>query len=244
MSEGGLFRIWVFLAGSPLLWLTVTVLVYLAALRLYARSGGHSLVNPILLSVAGVVGVLHLTGTPYPVYFDGAKFVHFLIGPATVALAVPLYTQLERLKRMWLPIGVALLVGSTVAIATALAIARLFGATRETMLSLAPKSATLPIAMSLAEQIGGVPALAAMAVAVTGIGGAIMARPLLNLLRIDDPAVRGFAVGIAAHAAGTARALQVGSVNGAFAALALALNGVATALLIPLLLRVLGPLLG
>lgn len=243
MSDAGLFRIWVFLTGSPLLWLTVTVLVYLAALWLYARSGGNSLVNPILLSVAGVVGVLHLTGTPYPVYFDGAKFVHFLIGPATVALAVPLYAQIDRLRRMWLPIGVALLVGSTVAIASAVAIARVFGASRETMLSLAPKSATLPIAMSVAEQIGGVPALAAMAVAVTGIGGAIMARPLLNLLRIDDPAVRGFSVGIAAHAAGTARALQVGSVNGAFAALALALNGVATALLMPLLIRALRPLL-
>jgi predicted murein hydrolase (TIGR00659 family) len=243
MGEPGLFRIWVFLAGSPLLWLTVTVLVYLAALWLYGRSGGHSLVNPILLSVAGVVAVLQFTGTPYPVYFDGAKFVHFLIGPATVALAVPLYAQLERLRRMWLPIGVALLVGSAAAIASAVAIARVFGASRETMLSLAPKSATLPIAMSVAEQIGGVPALAAMAVAVTGIGGAMMARPLLNLLRIDDPAVRGFSVGIAAHAAGTARALQVGTVNGAFAALALALNGVATALLMPVLIRVLRPLL-
>jgi predicted murein hydrolase (TIGR00659 family) len=243
MSDAGLFRIWVFLASSPLLWLTVTLLVYLAALWLYGRSGGHSLVNPILLSVAGLVGVLHLTGTPYPVYFDGAKFVHFLIGPATVALAVPLYAQIGRLKRMWLPIGVALLVGSTVAIASAVAIARVFGASSETMLSLAPKSATLPIAMSVAEQIGGVPALAAMAVAVTGIGGAIMARPLLNLLRIEDPAVRGFSVGIAAHAAGTARALQVGTVNGAFAALALALNGVATALLMPVLIRALRPLL-
>ena len=243
MSDGGLFRIWVFLSGSPLLWLTVTVLVYLASLWLYGRSGGHSLVNPILLSVGGLVGVLHLTGTPYPTYFDGAKFVHFLIGPATVALAVPLYAQIGRLRRMWLPIGVALLVGSTVAIASAVAIARVFGATPETMLSLAPKSATLPIAMSVAEQIGGVPAMAAMAVAVTGIGGAIMARPLLNLLRIEDPAVRGFSVGIAAHAAGTARALQVGTVNGAFAALALALNGVATALLMPVLIRALRPLL-
>ena len=103
MSDAGLFRIWVFLASSPLLWLTVTLLVYLAALWLYGRSGGHSLVNPILLSVAGLVGVLHLTGTPYPVYFDGAKFVHFLIGPATVALAIPLYAQLGRLKRMGTP---------------------------------------------------------------------------------------------------------------------------------------------
>ncbi len=243
MGDGGLFRIWVFLSSSPLLWLTVTVLVYLAALWLYARSGGHSLVNPILLSVAGLVGVLHLTGTPYPTYFDGAKFVHFLIGPATVALAIPLYAQFERLKRMWLPIGVALVVGSTVAIVSALAIARVLGASHASLMSLAPKSATLPIAMSVAEQIGGVPALAAMAVAVTGISGAMMARPLLNLLRIENPAVRGFAVGIAAHAAGTARALQVGTVNGAFAALALALNGVATALLVPLLIGALRPLL-
>lgn len=243
MSDTGLFRIWVFLSSSPLLWLTVTVLVYLAALWLHARSGGHSLVNPVLLSVAGLVGVLHLTNTPYPTYFDGAKFVHFLIGPATVALAIPLYSQLERLKRMWLPIGVALLVGSTVAIASAVLIGRVLGASHESLMSLAPKSSTLPIAMSVAERIGGLPALAAMAVAITGISGAIMARPLLNLLRIEDPAVRGFAVGIAAHAIGTARALQVGTVNGAFAALALALNGVATALLMPLMIRALGPLL-
>jgi predicted murein hydrolase (TIGR00659 family) len=243
MSETGLFRIWVFLASSPLLWLTVTVMVYLGALWLHRLSGGHSLVNPALVSVAALVCVLLLTGTPYPTYFDGAKFVHFLIGPATVALAVPLYGQLQRLKRMWLPIGVALLVGSATAIASAVGIGYLLGASRETLLSLAPKSATLPIAMAVAEGIGGVPPLAAMAVAATGIGGAIFATPFLNLLGFRDAAVRGFAVGITAHAIGTARALQVGTVNGAFAALALALNGVATALLMPLLLKLLGPLL-
>jgi len=243
MNELGLFRIWVFLASSPLLWLTVTVLVYLGSLWLRRLSGDHSLMNPVLVSVAILVCVLLLTGTPYPTYFEGAKFVHFLIGPATVALAIPLYAQLERLKRMWLPIGVALVVGSTTAIASAIAIGSLFGASRESLLSLAPKSATLPIAMAVADQIGGVPALAAMAVAVTGIGGAIMATPLLNLLGLRDPAVRGFAVGITAHAVGTARALQVGTVNGAFAALALALNGVATALLMPLLIKALTPLL-
>lgn len=239
MHDVGLFRIWVFLSSTPLLWLTVTILVYLVSLWLYSRSGGHSMVNPILLSVAGLIAVLHVTATPYPVYFDGAKFVHFLIGPATVALAVPLYTQLDRLKSMWRPILVSLLVGSAVAIGSALTIAWALGASRSTLMSLAPKSSTMPIAMSLAEQIGGVPALAAVAVAITGISGAMMARPLLNLLRIEDPAVRGFAVGIAAHAAGTARAMQVGTVNGAFAALALALNSVATALLIPLLVRAL-----
>jgi len=237
------FRIWVFLSSSPLLWLTVTVGVYLGSLWLHERSGGHSAVNPVLISVVALVCVLLVTNTPYPVYFDGAKFVHFLIGPATVALAVPLYGQLARLKRMWLPIGVALVVGSATAIVSAVAIGHLLGASRESLLSLAPKSSTLPIAMSVADRIGGLPALAAMAVAATGISGAIMAKRLLDLLGLRDPAVRGFAVGITAHAVGTARAFQVGSVNGAFAALALALNGVATALLMPLLIKLLAPLL-
>lgn len=241
--NGQLFQLWVFLARAPLLWLTVTVLVYLAAIWLHRKSGGNSFVNPVLFSVAGIVCVLLATDTPYPVYFEGAKFVHFLIGPATVALAIPLYSQLERLKQMWLPIGVALVVGSGTAIASAVAIGRAFGASRETLLSLAPKSATMPIAMGVAEKIGGVPALAAMAVAATGIGGAIMAKPLLDLLGMKDPAVRGFSVGITAHAIGTARAIQAGDVNGAFAALALGLNGVATALLMPLLVRALAPLL-
>jgi len=241
--NGGLFKLWVFLSSSPLLWLTVTLLVYLGAMRLNAWSGGNSFVNPVLISVAAIVCVLLATGTPYPVYFDGAKFVHFLIGPATVALAIPLYSQLDRLRRMWLPLGVALGVGSGVAIVSAVAIGRLLGASHETLLSLAPKSATMPIAMGVAEKIGGVPALAAMAVAVTGIGGAIMARPLLDLIGVRDPAVRGFAVGITAHAIGTARAFQVNDVAGAFAALALGLNGIATALLVPLLIRALQPLL-
>ena len=243
MNAAAMSDIWVFLARSPLLWLAVTLLVYLAALALHRASGNNSVVNPVLVSVAAIIGVLLLTGTPYPVYFDGAKFVHFLIGPATVALAVPLYTQLDRLKRMWLPLTVALVVGSATAIVSALAIGRALGASHASLLSLAPKSATLPIAMGVAEKIGGLPSLAALAVALTGIGGAIMARPLLDLLGVADPAVRGFAVGTAAHAIGTARALQVNDTAGAFAALALGLNGVATALLAPLLVRLLQPLL-
>lgn len=233
------FQIWVFLAQSPLLWLTLTVLVYLGALWLYRKSGLNPLVNPVLISVASIVTVLLLTRTPYPQYFDGAKFVHFLIGPATVALAIPLYNQLGRLKRMGLPIGIALLSGCVTAIVSAVGIGWLLGATPETLRSLAPKSSTMPIAMGVAERIGGLPSLAAVAVAVTGISGAIMARSLFNLLKIQDPAVRGFAVGVASHAIGTARALQVHEQAGAFSALAMALNGIATALLVPLLLALL-----
>lgn len=233
------FQIWVFLAQSPLLWLTITVLVYLGALALYRRSGLNPLVNPVLVSVAAIVSVLLLTRTPYPQYFEGAKFVHFLIGPATVALAIPLYNQLARLKRMAWPVGIALLSGCVTAIVSAVGIGWLLGASPETLRSLAPKSSTMPIAMGVAERIGGLPSLAAVAVAVTGISGAIMARSLFNLLKIQDPAVRGFAVGVASHAIGTARALQVHEQAGAFSALAMALNGIATALLVPLLLALL-----
>ena len=225
--------IWVFLARTPLLWLTVTLLVYLGAVWLYRRSRGNPFLIPVLTAVTALIGILTLSRTPYPAYFEGAKFIHFLIGSATVALAIPLYGQLERLKQIWLPVGVALLAGSVAAIVSAVLIAWGLGASLETLMSLAPKSATMPIAMAVAERFGGLPSLAAAAVAVTGITGTIMARPLLNLLRIDDPAVRGFSVGLTAHAIGTARALQVHETAGAFAALAMGLNGVATALLMP-----------
>lgn len=237
--KAGVFQIWVFLAQSPLLWLTLTIVAYLGALWLYRRSQLNPVLNPVLIAVAAIVTVLLLTGTPYPTYFEGAKFVHFLIGPATVALAIPLYSQLERLKAMWPALSVALLAGSCTAILSAMGIAWLLGGSVEMMLSLAPKSATMPFAMGVAERVGGLPSLTAVAVAVTGISGAIMARSLLNLLRIRDPAVRGFALGTTAHAIGTARALQVHEVAGAFSALAMGLNGVATALLVPLLVRLL-----
>ena len=235
----GLFEIWVFLARSPMLWLTLTLLAYLAAVWLYRRSGASPFLIPVLTAVALIVSVLMLTATPYPVYFEGAKFIHFLIGPATVALAVPLYGQLARLKQMWIPLSIALLVGSTAAIASSILVAWALGGSLQTLLSLAPKSATMPIAMAVAERFGGLASLAAVAVAITGIVGTIMAKPLLNLMRIQDPAVRGFAVGITAHAIGTARELQTDKTAGAFAALAMALNGLATALLMPLAIALL-----
>jgi predicted murein hydrolase (TIGR00659 family) len=233
-------EIWVYLAASPLLWLTVTLLAYQTAYWIYRRSGMNPLANPVLISVSFIVGVLLLTKTPYETYFDGAQFVHFLIGPSTVALAIPLYAQLERLKTMFVPVTIALLVGSITAIGSAVAIGWAFGASTETLLSLAPKSATLPIAMGVAEKIGGLPSLTAVTVALTGISGAIMARGLLNLIRVDDWVIRGFAVGITAHGIGTARAIQVSETAGAFSALAMGLNGVATTVLLTLAVKFLG----
>ncbi|MBS1188393.1 MAG: putative effector of murein hydrolase [Rhodocyclaceae bacterium] len=229
-------EIWVYLATSPLLGLTVTLLAYQGAWWLYRRTGFHPLANPVLLAVAILVGLLVLTGTPYRTYFDGAQFVHFLLGPATVALAIPLYAQVKRLKAMLLPVIAALLAGSLTAIVSAMAVAKLFGASLPTMLSLAPKSVTTPIAMGVSEGIGGIPSLTAVLVIITGILGAVGARYLFDAMRLRDPAIRGFAIGVASHGIGTARAFQVSEQAGAFAALAMGLNGLLTALLLPALL--------
>ena len=187
-----------------------------------------------------VVGVLQLTNTPYHMYFDGDQLVHVLLGPTTVALAIPLYAQIERLKTMLLPLTVTFLVGSVTAIGSAVVIGWACGASTDILLSRAPKSATMPIAMGVTAEIGGLPSLTALTVALTGISGALMARELLQLMRIDDVAVRGFATGLTAHAIGTASAFQVSDIAGVFAALAMGLNGVTTTLLLPLMVQLAG----
>lgn len=227
--------IWVYLSATPLLGLTVTLVAYQAAYWIYSRARFNPLLNPVALAVALLVALLAGTGTPYTTYFEGAQFVHFLLGPATVALAVPLYSQIPNLKRMLLPLLGGLLAGSLTAVASAVGIAWALGASRETLVSLAPKSITAPIAMGLSEKLGGLPSLTAVLVVSTGIIGAVTARSVLNGLRVSDHGVRGFAVGVAAHGIGTARAFQVSEQAGAFAGLGMGLNGIATALLFPIL---------
>jgi predicted murein hydrolase (TIGR00659 family) len=231
-----LSEIWVYLSASPLLGLTLTLLAYQGAYALHRRCGGHPLANPVRIAVATLVGLLWVTGTPYRTYFDGAQFVHFLLGPATVALAIPLHAQLGRLKRMALPLLAALVVGSLTAALSAVAIGSLLGASKATLLSLAPKSVTTPIAMGIAERIGGLPSLTAVLVITTGIIGAVGARYIYRALGIQDDAVKGFAMGIASHGIGTARAFQESEQMGAFAALAMGLNGLMTALLLPVVM--------
>jgi putative effector of murein hydrolase len=165
--------------------------------------------------------------------------VHFMLGPATVALAVPLVAEAGRVRRLLLPMIVAVLAGSATAITTAIGVAWALGATRTTLLSLAPKSVTTPIAMAIAEQVGGLPGLTAVLVILTGITGAVIVTPLMNLLGLRDYAARGFAAGVASHGIGTARAFQVSELAGTFAGLGLALNGLVTALIAPLLIRLL-----
>ncbi|MCE4545698.1 MULTISPECIES: LrgB family protein [unclassified Caballeronia] len=231
--------IWVYLAATPLLGLTITLLAYLIAQRIYAACRFNPLANPVLIAVAIVVVVLKTSDTPYETYFDGAQFVHFLLGPATVALALPLYRQLPNLKRLALPIVVSLAAGSLTAIVSAVSVAALLGASRQSIASIAPKSATTPIAMGVAKEIGGLPSLTAVLVITTGVFGAVTARGILNLLRVTDVEARGFALGVASHGIGTARAFQVSEEMGAFAGLGMGLNGIFTAFVVPVMLPVL-----
>lgn len=221
------------LSTSHLPWLVLTMAVYLATMALYKRCACHPLLIPVFPSVVIVVGVLMATDTPYTTYRQGVEWLNILIGPATVALAIPLYAQRTRIRALWRPICVALLVGCTVALLSAMGIAWALGGSWETIVSLAPKSATIPIALPMSERFGGLPSLAAVAVAVTGISGCMLAPLLMRLVRSNNPAVEGFAQGLTAHAIGTARSIQINPTAGAFAALAMGLNGVLTALLMP-----------
>lgn len=229
--------IWVYLTATPLMGLTATLVAYQLAQALWRRLGMTPLANPVLLSVVVLAGFLTVTGTDYGTYFDGAQFVHFLLGPATVALAIPLYRQMGALRRSALAVVVALVAGSATAAVSAVGIAWALGASRGVLMSLAPKSVTTPIAMGVAEQIGGLPSLTAVLVMLTGITGAVAGTWVLGLIRVRDPEAQGFAIGVASHGIGTARALQLGEVAGAFSGLAMGLNGVATAILVPLLVR-------
>jgi predicted murein hydrolase (TIGR00659 family) len=232
-------RVWVYLSATPLLWLAATLLAYELGAWLFRRSGNRALLNPVAISVALLIALLATTGTPYETYFEGAQFVHFLLGPATVALAVPLYQNRAQVRAALVPMLAALLAGSATAIVSAVLAARLLGASFETVSSIAPKSATTPIAMAISEQIGGLPSLTAAFVIATGLLGAVIVTPLLDALRIRDWRGRGLAAGVAAHGLGTARAFQVNEVAGTFAGIGLALNGVATAILVPLLMNLL-----
>lgn len=231
-----LVNLWVYLARDPLLWLTVTLIAYLIADAISARLNRHPLANPVLIAVVLVALILLVSGTPFPAYFAGAQFVHFLLGPATVAIAVPLVRYRPQIRRLLVPLVAALVVGSLTAIASAVLLAEAFGLDGAAVRALAPKSATAAIAMGTAEAVGADPALTAVLVILTGISGAMMITPLMKMLRLKDLAAAGFAVGLASHGIGTARAFQIDSLAGAFAGIALGLNGLLTAILVPLIL--------
>lgn len=229
--------IWSYLTQEPLLWLTATLIAYWLGDRVFRAAGRQSWANPVLIAVILLALVLSVSGTSYATYFEGAQFVHFMLGPATVALGMPLYENLQRVRRALLPLLAALVAGSLTALVSVLLIAKGFGLSPVMLASLAPKSTTAPVAIGIAERLGGEPTIAAVLVLLTGIFGAVIATPLLNLLGIRDWRARGFALGVAAHGIGTARAFQVNETAGTFAGIGMGFNAVLTAVAAPLILR-------
>ena len=234
-------QLWVYLSSAPLVGLTATLAVYLAAMAFYARAGHAPWANPVLWSILALGGGLLATGVPYPSYFAGAQFIHFLLGPAVVAMGLPLWERRAVLARSWGRFLLAALAGGAAAAVSAVAIGWALGLPGEVLRSLAPKSVTAPVAMGVAEQIGGVPALAAVFAVLTGLVGALSGRTLFAVLGVGTDRLgwmaRGFAMGTAAHGLGAARALQVDADAGAYAGLALGLQVLLAALVIPLVAR-------
>lgn len=234
-------QLWLYLSSTPLFGLTATLLAYVLAHQVYVWVDQAPWANPVLWSVVCLASGLQLSGVAYPTYFSGAQFIHFLLGPAVVALGWPLWQRRHELRRHGWRLGLAASAGGAAAALSAAAMAWGMGLSRDTLWSLVPKSVTAPVAMGVAEAIGGIPALAAVFAVVTGMVGALSARALFTLMGLGesdvDWRIRGFALGTAAHGIGAARALAVHPDAGAYAGLALGLQVLLASVWIPLIAR-------
>ena len=223
-----------------LLWLPCTIVLYAGSSALYRRLDKAPIANPTLLTIVALVLILAYSGIPYKSYFEGVAVLHYLLGTAVVALALPLYRNASRLRGRYLCMALALIAGSLASIFVGLCVAILGHASASTILSLAPKSATAAVSMEISRLIGGAPAVTATLTIMTGIIGAVGGPYVLNLWRISTPEARGFAMGVASHGIATARAFTESEVAGSFAGLGMVLNAILTALIVPPTVRLLG----
>ncbi len=230
-------EIWVYLSGSPLVALFVTLVAYQIGLRAYQKTKQNPLVNPVAIAVILVATFIELIEMPYDKYFQGAQFIHFLLGSATVALAIPIYRGIGSLKNRGIPLMVALLVGGVISIASGVGISTILGADKNIIGAFYSKSVTAPIAMGIAERMAASPTLTAIFAVCTGILGAILAPYVLNLLRIKPWWQRGFAIGVASHGIGASRALSINGEAGTYASLAMGLHGITGSIAIPLIYK-------
>ncbi|MEH6457135.1 MAG: LrgB family protein [Cocleimonas sp.] len=233
MQQTDLQTLWIYLSTSPLTGLTITLIAYLIAYVIHQKTNTHPLTNSVLISVVILITVLMLSGTEYKTYFEGAKFIHFLLGPATVALAVPLYRQFENVKRLLIPILISMTLSIIVGTSSVILIAKALNADLTIGLTLAARSVTAPVAMGISEKIGGIPSLTAVLAVITGIIGAAIGTQFLSALGIKNKEVQGIALGNASHGIGTARAFTLSNKMGAFAGLAMALAAILNALMLP-----------
>lgn len=219
--------------------LTLTFGLFFAAKWLQKKTN-CVLLNPILLTIALLILFLKITGISYETYNEGGHLIEFWLKPAVVALGVPLYLQLETIRKQIIPILLSQFAGCVIGVISVVLIAQYMGASQEVILSLAPKSVTTPIAMEVSNSIGGIPSLTATVVICVGLLGAICGFKTMQLMKVDSPIAQGLSMGTAAHAVGTSTAMDISSKYGAFASLGLTLNGIFTALLTPTILKLLG----
>ena len=234
-NQHSIVEIWVYLSGSPLFALFITLAAYQVGLTIYKTSKQNPLANPVAIAILLVACTIQIIEMPYSTYFEGAQFIHFLLGSATVSLAIPIYRGLHSLKGRSIPLVFSLATGGLISIASAVGIATVLGADSSITGAMYPKSVTAPIAMGIAERIGVSPTLTAIFAVSTGILGAILAPFVLNALGIKAWWQRGFAIGVGAHGIGTSRAFSIHPEAGTYASLAMGLNGVISAVAVPVI---------
>lgn len=241
MNFTGINQLWVYLAGSPLLSLFLTIGLFAGSFELVSRVRWLRFIHPAVLTIVVLILLLVATKTPYPRYFEGAQFIHFLLGPATVVLAVPLFDNLSRVRAMLMPLVSSCVFGVFMAIVFTVTLSIVTGAPEAVSISLAPKSVTTPIAMGISGTLGGIPELTAAMVLVTGVLGCLTAPIVFKVLRIHDHTVKGFTLGLTAHGFGTAQSFaKISALAGAFSGLAMGIAGVTTAIMMPLLMPLFG----
>ena len=220
----------------PLFGLLLTLVVYQCCLFVYEKSGRLAILHPLLISAALIISVLTLSGISYFQYFESAKLLHLFLGAVTVALAIPLYESLRKLRRLFLPVLISISFSVLFSVLIVRVLAELLHVDEMLTASLLPKSVTTPIAISLSEEIGGEAALTTVFVLITGLFAPLLLPSLLKLFPAKNDAVSGIAIGISAHAIGTAKALEISRECGAFSALAMSLMGILTALFMPFMI--------
>ncbi len=240
MLTASLGHLWTPLAAGPLLWLVLTLGSYVIGQAVQRCCGGSAVANPVLIAMLLVGTIVEASGTSYADYFSGAQFINFLLGPVTIALAVPLANNLALVRSNLHGIGLALLAGSLTSIISGVAIVRVLGGSRDVALSMVAKAVTTPIAMAVSQQIGGIPALTAALAILGGIVAAVTGQRMLERMRISDWRAHGLAAGVAGSGVAAAQVAPRHETAAAFAALGIGLNGLLTALLVPFLVRALG----
>lgn len=223
-----------YIETTPLLWLIITLASYKFGIIVYEKFKKHTLLQPIIIAYMLILPIIIFTNTSFEEYFKGVEIIHFFLGPATVALALPLYKNLKHIKTLFLPIVLTLFIAGLFAIFIAVLFLYIFGAKFPTILSMTTKSITAPIAIITSEQIGAIPSLAVGFVLITGILGALFGTLVFKLFRIKYETSKGFALGLVSHGIGTARAVEIGEKAAAFAALAMGLCGLLTAIFLPI----------